>query len=101
MDSVDRDRKKAWKHDERLRARAAFPLPDAELAELFEMLETELEEYGCDHTRRLTETWALSHSHSPNALSAWLDQNGGFCDCEVLCNVGPHWKENRLRPADA
>ena len=95
VDPVDRDKKKAWKEGERVRARAAFPLPDRELAALFGILAVELAARGCDDTRRLTDAWAQSRSHPLDALGAWLENNGGFCDCEVMANVAPHWEENR------
>lgn len=101
MESADREKKKAWKDEERRRARAAFPLGDAELAALFDALARKLEEEACDDTRRFTEEWASEHSCSLDTLGAWLEDNGGFCDCEVLANVEPHWEENRLPPSDA
>jgi hypothetical protein len=101
VDPSDRSKKKAWKEAERLRAREAFPLPAAEIAELFRALEAALLSEACDHTRRLTEAWAAEHSHQIDLLGAWLEENGGYCDCEVLANVAPHWAENRLPAADA
>jgi hypothetical protein len=101
VDSGERHEKRAWKDEERRRARAAFPLPDEELADLFRAVEAEIEAHGCDDTRRFTEAWGRGKSCELEALDAWLEDNGGFCDCEVLANVAPHWEENRLRPADA
>jgi hypothetical protein len=101
MDSVDKAKKREWKEAERHRARQAFPLPDSELAKLFAALDADLKVRGCDKTRRFTEAWAQMHSHPLDALCAWLDDTGGFCDCEVLGNSAPHWNENRQRPADA
>jgi hypothetical protein len=101
MDSIDRAKKKSWKAEERRRARAAFPLPDADLAELFDEVARQLDDHGCDDTRRFTDAWARARSSSVELLNAWLDDNGGFCDCEVLANVAPHWDDNRLREADA
>jgi len=101
VDSADRDRKSAWKQEQRRQARAAFPLPDSDLTELFEAVAEKLRVQGCDETRRFTEGWARERGRPLEALGAWLDENGGFCDCEVLANVAPHWEENRLRAPDA
>jgi Protein of unknown function (DUF2695) len=30
-----------------------------------------------------------------DAVAAWLENNGGFCDCEVILNARDHWEENR------
>jgi hypothetical protein len=100
VDSADREKKAAWKAEERRRARAAFPLPDEELEDLFDFLDRQLGAQGCDDTRRFTEEWARDKDCPLEPLGAWLEDNGGYCDCEVLANVEPHWEENRLRPAD-
>jgi hypothetical protein len=55
MDPAARDKKKAWKDEERRRDRAAFPLPDEQLAEFLDALAKELDKEECDNTRRFTE----------------------------------------------
>jgi hypothetical protein len=74
-------------------------LPDGELRELFGTLAAQLAAQRCDDTRRLTDAWALRRSQAIDALHSWLEDNGGFCDCEVLANVLPHWEENRCGDA--
>jgi hypothetical protein len=69
MDSANRERKKAWRDEERHRARAAFPLDDAEFGALFDAVAKKLEEQECDDTRRFTEAWAREHSCSLDALA--------------------------------
>jgi hypothetical protein len=51
------------------------------------MLNSALPRDGCDRTRRLTEQWLLQRGHNVLAVLAWLDTQGGYCDCEVLANV--------------
>ncbi len=91
---MDKTRKKqlkhAWRDDERQRARAAFPLPLAELQAMFDMLDRELPLHDCDRTRRLTQAWLESKAHPVAAVFAWLDQLNGFCDCQILNNVEQH-----------
>ena len=52
MDSTDeKARLRAWRAQEREDARAHLPLADAEMDALFGMLDTEIPESGCNHTR--------------------------------------------------
>ena len=57
MDASDRDRKKAWKLQQRKLAQDAFPISDALLESLFEAVDAQLENSGCDHTFRFTQAW--------------------------------------------
>ena len=95
MDATDRERKRQWKDQERAAARAAFPLSDDLLRALFDSVAASLDEQGCDHTRRYTEQWLLAHLENREAVISWLEENGGFCDCEVDANAADHWERNR------
>ena len=89
--TVDKERKKRLRKEvrakERATARAAFPLPAAELRHLFDWLNEKLGVEDCDRTLRLTFVWMEARGHDPAAVVPWLEDNGGFCDCEVLANV--------------
>lgn len=87
-----REMKRQWREAERFAARAEFPLLFDELRDMFDMLNDELPRHVCDHTRRLTRRWLKEHGHGHDveAVFAWLDRHGGYCDCEVLFNVEPH-----------
>jgi Protein of unknown function (DUF2695) len=91
---MDKNRKKdlrvRWRESQRAQARAEFPLPPDELKAMFDRLDAELPDQGCDHTRRLTGLWLEGRGHDAAPVFAWLDRHGGFCDCEVLANVEQH-----------
>ena len=55
---------------------------------LFELLDAELNACGCDHDLKLTKQ-ILSNLDIKDVLSvlAWLEEQGGYCDCEVMMNV--------------
>jgi hypothetical protein len=61
---------------------------------LFDHLEQELTKHGCNHSRDITEDW-LSDNCRANAVEVltWLDNHGGYCDCEVMYNAEPQWDE--------
>lgn len=88
MDEATKKRLKSQVRDhQRKAALAALPLPIPELEAMFDMLNVELPVRGCDHSRRLTEAWLRRRGHDVEAVFAWLDTQGGYCDCEVLANV--------------
>jgi hypothetical protein len=88
MDAAKKKRLKTqWRDQQRKSAQAALPLSVTDLKAMFDMLDVELPQTGCDHTRRLTEAWLRSRGHDVESVFAWLDTQGGYCDCEVLANV--------------
>ena len=87
MDNRARKQKlKQWKSDDRKAAREALPISAELLKGLFDRLDSRLPIDGCDRTRRLTREWLESNGLPIDSVFAWLDENGGFCDCEVLAN---------------
>jgi hypothetical protein len=96
---LDRERKKAlrkqFRDRERAEAESRLPVAKPVLASLFEYVESRLEEEPCDHTRRLTEAFILEHGLDADPIHDWLEQSGGYCDCEVIANVASEW-EGRL-----
>lgn len=60
----------------------------AEFEQLFEFLGEGLAHRGCDGTHRLTLEF-LRARRAPNetAVLDFCEQNGGYCDCEVLSNM--------------
>lgn len=93
MDRADRERKRAWKAQERAVARSAFPLSNELLESLFSSVEECVEANGCDHSLRFTEQWIEASKQPREPLIAWLQRNGGCCDCEVVANAQNHWEQ--------
>jgi hypothetical protein len=90
-----RDLLKRWKTDQRDPARQALPLADELLEEMFAVLDAQLQSEPCDHTLRLTRSWAESRNADFPLLEKWLRDTGGYCDCEVLLNSEQAWEEAR------
>ncbi len=42
---------------------------------------------SCDHSLRFAKEWADSNKFDFNDLIDILEENGGFCDCEVIMNL--------------
>ena len=79
---------KAIKEKELAEFRQNLPMPEDKFIRLFELLDAELHAHGCDHDLKLTEQ-ILSNLDVKDVLSvlAWLKEQGGYCDCEVMMNV--------------
>ena len=79
----------ALRDQERRAALERFPVPILILKELFDFLDVRLSESQCDHTLRLTREFVRRNSLDEERMMQWLEQHGGFCDCEALNNAEP------------
>lgn len=95
MDTNDRDRKMKWKQQQRKLAQDAFPVSDALLESLFQAVDAQVENSGCDHTLRFTRAWIAENKQPEVEILSWLREHSGLCDCEVLSNSADHWEQNR------
>jgi hypothetical protein len=97
MTDSDRDRnrslKRQFKQRERADAEARLPLSKASLAALFDHLDEQVGEHGCDHTLRHTLAFLAEQSLDDAVVVPWLRESGGSCDCEVLANVEDEWAD--------
>ncbi|HTD22186.1 MAG TPA: DUF2695 domain-containing protein [Terriglobales bacterium] len=81
------------KQSEREIERARLPLNNTAMHELFDYVDEKLSATACDHT--LTHTHAfLSTAGLPlQKVITWLEEHGGYCDCEVIANAEEAWEE--------
>jgi hypothetical protein len=65
----------------------SLPLDKETFNELFDYLDERLAE-GCDHSMSMTLDF-LKQKEIKNVdqVVEWLNDKGGYCDCEVLANV--------------
>ncbi len=77
------------------RARAAQeavrPIAKSRLKDLFDYLDRVLVDEGCAHNLRHTKAFLGAHGLDEGVIVPWLGEYGGYCDCEVLANVGERW----------
>jgi hypothetical protein len=64
----------------------SLPLSCEKFQQLLDFLDAKLDD--CDDTLKLTKEF-LSHEKVSNVdeVIKWLEEHGGYCDCEVLANV--------------
>jgi len=74
------------------RAIEEMPISLKELGSLFDFLDVELGEHGCDHSTKLTSNYLTKRNLNQELILSWLADSGGGCDCEVLANVEESWE---------
>jgi hypothetical protein len=72
---------------QRKSARESLPLAVSTLKDLFDFLDERLSDAECDHSLRLTRQFMQQRAIDEGQVIPWLEQNGGYCDCEVIANV--------------
>ncbi|RYZ18645.1 MAG: DUF2695 domain-containing protein [Chitinophagaceae bacterium] len=68
----------------------SLPLSREKFQQLLDFLDAELDD--CDDTLKFTKEF-LSQEKVPNVedVIKWLEEHGGYCDCEVLANIEEHF----------
>ena len=68
--------------------RSSLPMEEKRFVALFHFLEKVLQEHPCDHSLRHTTHFLTENKVCDiEKVTSWLTSHGGYCDCEVLCNV--------------
>ena len=88
---MDKRRKKELlkkiKNDEKSEFRKSLPFSIEIFKELFNYIDTGLESDGCDDTLKYTKKFLENNNLPLKKIIEWLEENGGYCDCEVLANI--------------
>jgi hypothetical protein len=67
--------------------RASLPMSVQDLASLIQHVDESVERQGCDHSLRATTAFLESEKLDAGTIVRWLNDHGGYCDCEVVLNV--------------
>lgn len=70
-----------------------LPAKQYNIEDLFDFLETKLEGEECNHSLRYSMQFIMENRLDFPKLTAWLQQNGGYCDCKVLEQIVPIWRK--------
>jgi hypothetical protein len=79
--------------DDELRAFLdSLPEEQDTISEMLDYIEDELYETECDdHLRHAMRFMMDNHLDFPK-LTSWLNDNGGYCDCEVMKQIATKWR---------
>jgi hypothetical protein len=70
-----------------------LPAGQYDIEELFYFLEDKLETEDCNHSLRFAMQYMMENRLNFPKTSAWLQRNGGYCDCKVLEQIAPIWRK--------
>ena len=79
------------KEKERTQFIASVPAPKSAVRELFEYLDRSAD--PCDNTLIRTLRFLKERGFPEERIVPWLEEHGGYCDCEVLANVEDVWNQ--------
>lgn len=71
----------------------SLPMEEELFLELFNYLDGKGETEGCENDFRLTKAFLKDKNVDIEKVIQFLEDNGGFCDCEVLYNVEELFEE--------
>ena len=95
MSEDERERRRAILRDLKERERAQFiaslPASKSDIRDLFVSLDNTDE--PCDHTLNRTREFLRERGLPEEKAVEWLEEHGGFCDCEVISNVEDEWNQ--------
>ena len=87
--SLTKEEKKAMKKAYEVEQIAKYILKKSEAESLFEYIDKNIAENGCDHTLKYTEEWLTENFDDEEKIAMVieeLEEEGGYCDCEVVMN---------------
>lgn len=73
--------------EERERFLASLPATKDEIEDLFDYLDRRLQDESCLHNLRFTMQFLMENRLNMPRVMSWLNENGGYCDCEVLSTL--------------
>ena len=83
---------RAWRREEQTKLLESIPMAHPELRSLFDLLNRE-DAPACDHTLRETIAFLNERNLDVEKIVRWLNDHGGYCDCEVIFNVADKFGE--------
>jgi len=100
-DKSEKERRRIIAKELRQKAKDKFekslPLPKETFQKLFDFLDEKLTENNCDDTLKYAEEFFENNNiENSNAVIDFLNENGGYCDCEVLNNVEEMFEDNAI-----
>ena len=62
------------------------------ISELLDFVEDELYEAECNHSLQHSMRFMMDRHLNFPKITAWLNDNGGYCDCKVMEQIAPAWR---------
>jgi len=75
------------KEKEKIKFEKSLPMPRNSFQKLFNFLDEQLSTNDCTNTSVLTVSFLKQNNIPVEPILTWLEEHGGYCDCEILGNV--------------
>ncbi|MEP6947508.1 MAG: DUF2695 domain-containing protein [Acidobacteriota bacterium] len=70
----------------------SLPAGQHSMSELMDYVEDELYESECDDTLRHAMRFMMDNKLNFPKITNWLHANGGYCDCKLMEQIAPLWR---------
>jgi hypothetical protein len=70
-----------------------LPAGQATISALLDHVEDELFENECNHSLQYAMRFMMDSRLDFGKLTHWLTANGGYCDCKVMEQIAPIWRD--------
>lgn len=71
----------------------SLPAGQQTISRMLDYLEDELYESECNDTLRHAMKFMMDNRLDFPKITSWLNENGGYCDCKVMDEIAPYWRE--------
>jgi hypothetical protein len=69
-----------------------LPAGQVTISEMIDNIEDALHDSECNHSLQHAMRFMMENRLDFPKLTGWLNENGGYCDCEVLKQIAPKWR---------
>ncbi len=70
----------------------SLPAGQETISELLDFVEDELFENECNHSLQYAMRFMMENRLDFPKITSWLSDNGGYCDCKVMEQIAPIWR---------
>ena len=69
-----------------------LPAGQTTISDLIDHVEDELYDSECNHSLQYAMKFMMENRLDFGKITAWLTNNGGYCDCKILAEIAPIWR---------
>ena len=70
----------------------SLPAGQQTISELIDHVEDELYQSECNHSLQYAMRFMMENRLEFGKITAWLTNNGGYCDCKIMEQIAPKWR---------
>jgi hypothetical protein len=70
----------------------SLPAGQQTISELIDHVEDELYDSECNHSLQYAMRFMMENRLEFGKITAWLTNNGGYCDCKIMEQIAPIWR---------